>query len=149
MKPFGTLAALNHLTIVRASTVTEYVFFECNLFFFFQFVLMLNGKFENCLSEKQDIRCSLILCCSKISFVGFNPKLNATAKAMANSPHSVPQICRWTGTRWNLILLPLCFKMLKICDLLSWSRSEYILSKTVTVPSGQFRVEMVNQCPEL
>ena len=58
--------------------------FKVVCFFFFQFVLMLNGKLENCFWVRQEIKCAFIKFWSKIRLAGMSPKLNATAKAMAN-----------------------------------------------------------------
>ena len=47
MIPFKTLRTLDHFAVIQPPTNAKYIFFQGGLLFF-QFILMLNGKLENC-----------------------------------------------------------------------------------------------------
>ena len=44
--PLRTYSALNHFAVIQTPTAAKYFFFYIYLFSFFQFVLILNGKFD-------------------------------------------------------------------------------------------------------
>ena len=91
MPPLKTYSALNHFAVIQTPTAAKYFFFYIFIcFLFFQFVFILNGKFDFFL-ERQVIKWVLmILLWSNISLVRLRPKVNAIANAIAITPHSVP-----------------------------------------------------------
>ena len=91
MEPFRAAGALNHFAVVEAPANTKKNVFSYNdSLFFLQLVFMLNGKLENSCYVRQSMRWPRIDSCLNSSFVGLKPNPKATAKAMANKPHSIP-----------------------------------------------------------
>ena len=72
MIPFKTLRTLDNFAVIQPPCKRKIYFLSrwsvFILFFFFQFVSMLDGKLKHCCCRRQEIRCVLILFWSKTSF---------------------------------------------------------------------------------
>ena len=90
MIPFKSLRTLDNFAVIEPPTNAKCMFFQGCLLLFLPFSINIEWKIRKLLFSKARSGMCPHFTLIKDQFRGIEAKLNDTAKAMANSPHSVP-----------------------------------------------------------